>query len=418
MYDKETVSALVQFLSDEKPSVQKIALQSVRQMSSTHDAKILLVECGALAELSKLALCSQDTLAHEAIASLINLSVDIGAAQLALVERSLMIGLIERCLDMSDVVGGLATLLLSNLTVRESLCQLLLFGKHEQNDEQHNVDENEQKDDRRLVDDSLTLLSGLLHTFLTDEAQSSAQGERWAQRVWVAQVLANLSQVHAVRVFLLDGGALIDLLPLIGHANPVCRRGVVHVVRNCLFELPRIERLLGVSRSERPVLLCSVLQRVTGTDLIGGTDDAVPAESESVMRCALVECLALMAMSPVGRQQMQAGEAIGDDLERLYSLIVDDSQLWQQVLNRLRLALEGTVSAPTQDGFLVRAEAVDDDAGDAELFGLEQQAESSSSSAAAASSSSSSSSSDAKEEKEEEEDADVELLNNEANELD
>ncbi|KAA6377728.1 MAG: putative alkaline phosphatase family protein [Streblomastix strix] len=262
------VQELINFLSDERENVRKIAIQYLLGISNDLKTQKLIADCA----LPRIWILRKDVpaLAHDALILIVNMT----AAKWSCIAFLNSVSNVEDCTTLCNEFiqqicstdskfRSLYALILSNLT-RHSECLCRLFhtiGVRTSQTElqEHNKDFNQETDILHLV---RCLLQQDMQYQKINSTEQSNDTESDNPSSWVATILMNISQLPECRAVLLqrsqhqqtqsDQHALLhqplligNLLSFIRHPDVIKRGGVLGTLRNCLLETSEHERLLG-----------------------------------------------------------------------------------------------------------------------------------------------------------------------------
>eukprot|EP01126_Amoeba_proteus_P048936 TRINITY_DN5684_c0_g2_i3.p1 TRINITY_DN5684_c0_g2~~TRINITY_DN5684_c0_g2_i3.p1 ORF type:complete len:341 (+),score=78.96 TRINITY_DN5684_c0_g2_i3:278-1300(+) len=267
------------------------------------------------------------------LSSLINFSIDPAFLQ-QMVVNNVVSRLIDGILDKENKIVELYTILLSNVSRDERGARKVV-----------------------QVGDALQgyYVSKLLDLFLESQKVSGNQRDDYS---WVASILENITQIQEARDLLMEKsrGMFTKLLPFIVHPNLVRRRGVLGVIKNCLFESRFHSWVLGPDIDILPKLLLPLRgpEKYETDDLEG-----MPVELQHVpedksrdpdleTRARIVDCLLLLLSNKASREDMRKKQVYL--IIRDYDLVEENEILKENLLNIINL-LKGLDEGPREVNF-------------------------------------------------------------------
>lgn len=246
---------LNQFLTPEaRLDLKVLALQSLSGLTSSEDGlKAIIKSADVLKSLGGLLQDSHETVAKDVAVCLINVSAnEEGASELLKLQSpSIVELLLKRITDPEACNSDQCCMLFSNLT--------------------HTAENVDKVID--LMEASGVILDELIAVFTKKE-----HNKKGATLHYLGPVLANLSQSHRMRKYIVDKEKCViqRLLPFTSYSESATRRrGIIATLKNCCFETEHHQWLLGDSVDILPSLL---LPLAGNTEYDEEDNDKLPLE--------------------------------------------------------------------------------------------------------------------------------------------
>eukprot|EP01122_Echinamoeba_exundans_P000316 TRINITY_DN10285_c0_g1_i1.p1 TRINITY_DN10285_c0_g1~~TRINITY_DN10285_c0_g1_i1.p1 ORF type:complete len:423 (+),score=100.99 TRINITY_DN10285_c0_g1_i1:64-1332(+) len=322
----EHIKELVSFLNDRNPQVREQAVELVLGMCGTPEGHAQLVHTEATIYLCRMLGDSNEKIAQNAVQALINLSEDPH-----FVPKMLKGNVISRLLDMILENPNLSasTLqyciqLLSNVSIDPEGAKKVL-----------NLDEPTLKG---------YYLTKLVTLFLKqfEVTDSDKYG-------WVANILTNVTQLKEGRDMLMEPkrGIVKAVLPYIEYQHsPVRKRGVLAMLRNCLFEKDHHGQFLDPELD----FLSFLLMPIRGNEVFSEEKDTVGMprrllnvsqqkirDPDIETRRMVVDCLILLTSTKQGRQYLKDNKAF--PIVREYDKNEEDEELSMTIYKLVHVLL-------------------------------------------------------------------------------
>eukprot|EP01102_Stenamoeba_stenopodia_P001763 TRINITY_DN11602_c0_g1_i1.p1 TRINITY_DN11602_c0_g1~~TRINITY_DN11602_c0_g1_i1.p1 ORF type:complete len:382 (-),score=105.48 TRINITY_DN11602_c0_g1_i1:38-1135(-) len=308
--ERKLVGELIDFLSDEKIEVRKIAIQHIKTYSASPRGRVVLRSFPTLqTKLIKL-INDRETIAHEAYTCLINLTQEEVFSR-GLVQKGIVTRIAEAILDKENKFVGLASMLLSNLTHNEEGSKALLMLERPVLKGYHAA---------KLIDYFVESSFNVYNNINAESAASEAnkKEEEEDKSAWIANVILNLSQLKEGRELLIskDNNYLKPFLSLLSSPslNIIRRRALVGTLRNILFEDCKEEIVMDFELIEHLTsLLVHPSSKFSSEDEHGMNEALLKAirekkrfEDDEACRKILIESLFLLSSVKSIRSQMRA----------------------------------------------------------------------------------------------------------------
>jgi hypothetical protein len=309
--DEQTGSLrnLCGFLEDPQEDLRAMAIRHLMSVAATEWGKEFFRQSPTMLERVFRLVFSMDFLiAHDALSTLINLTVDPICREQFLftgTSRSTELqGLIRLTIDKQWPWADLSAMLLSNLTQEESVArQLMKMADHD----------GGLVDESSSTDFNITWLDDCLEAFLGGRNYNSS-----ADYHFLASVFANLSRYPSIRVYLVSSlnsssSPLRKLLSSLQHPNVIRRGGIASLVKNCCLDVGLHDHLLQEDLELLTYLLLPLIgnEEYSDEDMMGMPSalqfqpSTKERESDVAVRHLLVECLMLLMVKRRGRELLR-----------------------------------------------------------------------------------------------------------------
>ena len=296
------------FLEDPREDLRAMAIRHLMSVAATEWGREFFRKFPSMLErIFRFVFDTNLLMAHDALSTLINLTVDPICRELLFVEdsRETQLKLLVRLIiDKHWPWADLGAMLLSNLTQEERIGRQLM-----------NMTDQDLVNDLSSDDDFINTiwLDNCLQAFLNGRNYNSA-----ADYHFLASVFANLSRYPSVRVYLLSStnsssSPLRKLLSSLQHPNVIRRGGIASMVKNCCLDVEVHDRLLQEDLELLTYLLLPLMgnEEYSDEDILGMPNalQFQPAnkerESDIAVRHLLVECLMLLTVTCHGRELLR-----------------------------------------------------------------------------------------------------------------
>lgn len=272
------------------------------------------------------------SVARDAATSLINLSEDADMLR-TMIQYNAIVRTADSILEGGPLVE-LLVIFLSNLTRdEEGARQLLQVGNPLMG---YYI--------TKLIGCFLRELSQNDPTTLLNKKEGDEKREHFA---WIASILTNITKIKEGRQYILDKskGLLLALLSHINNKNVIRKRGLLGMIRNCLFEFDYHEWLL----SEEVDILTHLLLPLRGSDVFSDKESEgmspklrnVPPnktrESDRECRRMIIDCLTLLTATRNGRETMRAKKVY--PILREYDKVEGDETISCAIYNLVRVLI-------------------------------------------------------------------------------
>ncbi|RLN87945.1 hypothetical protein BBJ28_00006978 [Nothophytophthora sp. Chile5] len=342
----KSMEELVSFLSHPRPELRKSASSLLISMTASDQSVFQLLALPKLDVVQALCRVVSDMrpIAEDAIKALINLT----AANPTACERALKYDLLNRVMtqveDSEWRLTDYSMMLLANVTTTpEGAKELLGY-------------------DAKATDATLALrekkIRTLTNAFLESEPEpegvDAATGDaKWDDEYqYVANILANISQLEQGRAFLLkmrQNTSLVGaLMPQLKSPNVVRRRGVAAALKNLCFDSDNHFYLYDqLDVPTNMMLLLAGPEPLDEEDKLGmnpvvfSQGDKKKREQDRQVRLAAVDCLLLLCTTRNGRKDLrrkkvypiirnahlvEPDEEIGDQIYKLVDFLIRDEE--------------------------------------------------------------------------------------------
>jgi len=317
---------LVGFLSDPKPDVRMLALQTITGYTASEEGKQSLKNIAALIPSLVKFIGESSSLSQLALTSLINLSED-EEMQVTIATRPGVIEAIVAIITDENPQAQFGAMLLSNITRNPvGVSQFLQLGDK---------------------------MQGYFFCRCADIFVNNADQPAYADAVaWLATTFQNCTQMKEGRELILDKNRkmIVHFLRFIKHPNVIRRRGILAAVRNCCFETEYYDWLLSAEMD----LLGSLLSPLRGNEELSPEDmEGMSAklhnsackhkvrETDKVCLKTILETLQLFTSRSISREQLNAqkvypvlrdyhkqekDEALQDEVVKIVEVLLQDEK--------------------------------------------------------------------------------------------
>ncbi|CAI5747455.1 unnamed protein product [Peronospora destructor] len=352
----KSVEELVSFLSHPRPELRKAASSLLINMTASDQGTFQLLQLKKFDVVQALCRMISDMrpIAEDAIKALINLT----AANPVACERALKFDLLNRVMaqveDDEWHLTDYSMMLLANMTTTIDGTKALLGY------------------DDKSSDAAIVLREKKIHTLTSsflegkpepDGVDSSTGVPTWDDEYqYVANILANISQVEQGRDFLLKmrlstslAGAL---LPQLKSPNVVRRRGITAAFKNLCFDSDNHFYLYDqLDISTHMMVLLAGPEELDEDDKMGmnpivySQGNKKKREHDRLVRLAAVDCLLLLCTTCTGRNELrrkkvypiirnahleEPDEEIGDQIYKLVDFLIRDEEGEEPDWNEVR----------------------------------------------------------------------------------
>jgi hypothetical protein len=310
---------LVSFINDKRKDVQLVALENVAAQSSNIQNHKILKNTKIIRFLARLIGENDIKILQAVVPTLINLSEDP-----FFVKQMISLNIISRVVDSildSKNVPKLYIILLCNLTRDERGARKLLqigdplFGYY---------------------------VSKLITCFCERDPKVADQHKDEYQ--WISNVLINITQLNEGRDLIMDKSRnfFSTLLKYVNHPNHIRRRGIIGVIRNCLFNNKFHNYLM-----DEVDILSILLEPLRGPEVFPPDElEGMPErlkhvsldkERDNDLECRqmLVDCLLLLTSNLHGRELMRKKRVY--EIVREYDKVEKDELTNERIYNIITL---------------------------------------------------------------------------------
>ncbi|KAF4320627.1 hypothetical protein BBO99_00004795 [Phytophthora kernoviae] len=352
----KSMEELVSFLSHPRPELRKSASSLLINMTASDQGIFQLLQLKKYDIVQALCRIVSDMrpIAEDAIKALINLT----AANPVACERALKYDLLNRVMtQVEDAEWRLidySMMLLANVTTTPEGAKALLGYDDKMTDATLAVREKKIR----------TLTNSFLEGEPEPDGVDTATGDaKWDDEYqYVANILANISQLEQGRAFLLKlrqstslAGALLSQLK---SPNVVRRRGVTAVLKNLCFDTDNHFYLYDqLDLPTHMMFLLSGPEEIDEDDKLGmnpvvySQGKKKKRENDRLVRLAAVDCLLLLCTTLSGRKELrrkkvypiirnahlvEPDEEIGDQIYKLVDFLIRDEEGEEPDWNEVR----------------------------------------------------------------------------------
>lgn len=331
---------LVEFLRDKKKEVRLVAVEGIASLSASPEKYKLLRATNVIKYLVRMVGDDDGQISRAVMPSLINFAADPHFLDQMLTNHVIS-RIMDGLLDLENKVRELYAILLVNVTQQ-------VKGVH------------------KILQKGDTLEGYYLSKLVELFCEHDDKKEKEDAFSWIASVLNNITQVREGRDLLLEKRVVfLKLLMYIQHPNKIRQRGILGVIRNCIFDSRTHEWLLA----EDVDILSKLLLPLRGPEVYDDEDTQLlpkllqhaPTEKEREKdlesKAMIIDSLLLLASTSDGRTTMRAknvyviirdydqiedNETISENLVSLITLLkgLDEDEEKPANVNPLELALE------------------------------------------------------------------------------
>lgn len=368
----KSMEDLVRFLSHPRPELRKSASSLLINMTASDQGIFQLLALDKLDVVQALCRVVSDMrpIAEDAIKALINLTASNPAA----CERALRYDLLNRVMtqveDAEWRLTDYSMMLLANVTTTPEGAKALL-----------GVDDKASHELQALREKKIrTLTNAFLDSEPEPEGIDAATGDaKWDDDYqYVANILANISQLEQGRAFLLkhrgDKTLAAALLPQLRSPNVVRRRGIASLIRNLCFDTDNHFYLYDqLDIPNQFIYLLAGPEPLDEDDKVGmhpsiyRLGDKKKRENDRFVRLYAVDSLLLLCTTRNGRNDLrrkkvypivrnahlvEPDEEIGDQIYKLVDFLIRDEEGEEPDWNAVRaqaFAGEDSKEAKTND---------------------------------------------------------------------
>jgi hypothetical protein len=338
--EKVVYEELVEFLRDKKKEVRLAAVEGIASLSASTEKHKLLRGTNVIKYLVRMVGDDDGQISRAVMSSLINFAAEPQFLD-QMLNNHVVSRIMDGLLDLDNKVRELYAILLVNVTQQ-------VKGVH------------------KIIQKGDTLegyyLSKLIELFCTHDDKK----EKEDAFSWIASVLNNVTQVREGRDLILEKRVVfLKLFVYIQHPNKIRQRGILGVIRNCLFDSRTHEWLL----SDDVDILSKLLLPLRGPEVYDEDDtQRLPKllqhaskdkerEKDLESKAMIIDALLLLASTMDGRTKMRAkniyvivrdydqledNETISENLVSLITLLkgLDEDEEKPANVNPLEIALE------------------------------------------------------------------------------